>query len=304
MLARSSAIGNTLSFSATDMWPLLALLKPRIVGLLVFVSLVAALVAGGGAVPPDRMLLLAIAGALSSAGASALNQYFERDLDAAMPRTRSRPLPKGKIAPPVALRLGISLIVLSLAPSLLLGIASTFSLLCGAFCYVVIYTLWLKRSSSWNVPIGGIAGSCAVITGWFAVRADLSTSALLMAAVILFWNQSHFWAFAIAKQDEYRTVHVPMLPVVVGGRATSRAILVNTLLMVLASLALVPAIAAHAVYLIGAALIGATFVVQNIRLVIVPTRETAWSNFKFSGVYLLVLFSALAIDALLTKAML
>lgn len=278
----------------------LGLLKLRIVALLVFVSLVAAVVAGQGTVPASRMLLLVLAGALSSAGAAALNQYFERDLDAAMARTRHRPLPAGKVAPRAALALGLALIAAALPPAFALGPASAVAVLAGALCYVLIYTLWLKRSSAWNVPIGGIAGSCAVLTGWFAIRSDLLAPApLLMATILFFWNQSHFWAFAIARQEEYRLVGVPMLPVVVGPRPASRAIFLNTLALVLTSLAMYLAVPMGGAYLIGAALVGGLFLYFNVRLIARPTPQVAWGSFKFSGIYLLILFLAMALDAML-----
>ena len=278
----------------------LGLLKLRIVALLVFVSLVAAVLAGHGTVPAGQMLLLALAGALSSAGAAALNQYFERDLDAAMARTRQRPLPAGKVAPRAALSLGIALIIAALPPALAIGPGTTIAVLAGALCYVGIYTLWLKRSSAWNVPIGGIAGSCAVLAGWLAMHADpLAPAPLFLATILFFWNQSHFWAFAIARQEEYRLVGVPMLPVVVGPRPASRAIFVNTLALVLTSLAMYFAVPMGSAYLVGATGVGALFLYHNLRLVATPTPRVGWGNFKFSGIYLLVLFLAIAVDSVL-----
>lgn len=127
------------------------------------------------------------------------------------------------------------------------------------------------------------------------MREDFSIAPILMAIVLFFWNQSHFWSFAIAKEDEYRSVGIPMLPVVVGPRVASRAIFVNTLLMVVASLGLQQVLAGATFYLVVAATLGAAFLYLNARLVVEPVRKVAWRNFKFSGVYLLLLFLAMAI---------
>ena len=291
------AVPTTESFHLA---PYFALLKLRIVALLVFVSLVGAVVAGHGTVHPITLALLTLTGALSSAGAAALNHYCERDIDAAMARTCRRPLPAAQVAPRAALLLGLGLIALAMPPALALGPASAFFVLAGAFFYVFVYTLWLKRSSAWNVPIGGIAGSCAVLTGWCAAGGSpFAPVPLLMAAVIFFWNQSHFWAFAIARNEDYRAAQVPMLPVLVGPRAASWAIMANTIVMVLTSLVIYVAAPLGDLYLIGAVLAGVLFLRHNVRLVASPSTQNGWRTFKFSGIYLLVLFLAMALDTVL-----
>jgi protoheme IX farnesyltransferase len=270
--------------------------KFRIVVLLVFTALVAATVAGRGTVPLDKILILALAGAIASIGASFLNHYFDRDVDAVMDRTKNRPVPKGEVSPHRVLYFGVILIAFSLILSLNLNLLTALFILMGAAVYVVVYTLWLKRRSSLNIVIGGLSGAFAALAGWAAVSPELSITPILIALVIFLWTPSHFWCFAILHRENYKKAKVPMLPVVVGVEKASRCILANTLLLSTASMLLYFYGTFGRYYLAAALALGAIFIYLNIRQVMNPSISTAWKNYKFSGVYLLLLLSAMLVD--------
>jgi protoheme IX farnesyltransferase len=273
------------------------LLKLRIVGLLVFVSLVATVTASRGAVEPARLLLLAVAGALAAGGASLLNHYFDRDIDALMDRTKGRPLPAGRVSPHRACWLGILLVVLSLLLSSRLNYLTSAYILLGALIYVGIYTIWLKRRSAANVVIGGAAGSCAVLAGYASMEGNTSLAALLIALLIFLWTPPHFWAFAMVHGRGYRKASIPMLPVTHGDARATRLILLHTVLLVQASLLLYAFGYFGTLYLITAVLFGLPFVAFNAWLLMRPSRGLAWQSYKLSGLYLVVLFTGMLLDA-------
>lgn len=278
----------------------LSLFKLRIVALLVFVAVVTATVAYGGIPPGQVLLFLAAAGASASAGASVLNQYLDRDIDALMERTRGRPLPSGRIRHPQGvLLLGFFLIALSIPLSLRLNYRVTAYTLAGAFVYVVVYTTWLKRRSAWNVVFGGLAGSCASLAGWFAVTGQLSLVPILLALVLFLWTPPHFWSFAIVHKEDYRRVRVPMLPAVAGERLASLSILAHTSLFCAVSLLLYFVRPFGPVYLLASIVLGGLFGSSNLRLLHSPVQDIAWRNYKLSGVYLLGLFLAMLGDVVL-----
>lgn len=284
---------------ALELRDYLALLKLRMVGLLVFTAAIAALAASHGAIAIDRLALLALVGGLASAGSCALNHYFERDLDAAMARTRGRPLAAGRLkSPRVALALGLGLIALGLLLSPQLNYAVGAYTLLGAFIYVVVYTLWLKRRSSLNVVVGGLAGGCAVLAGWSAARPEPSLAALFMAAIVFFWSPAHFWSFAIAHREKYAKAGVPMLPVSAGEAPAAWRVLLHSGLTYLASLLLIPFGPFGLHYAHAATLWGALFLIVNALLVLYPSKEMARQSYKFSGLYLGVLFIIMYVDIL------
>jgi protoheme IX farnesyltransferase len=286
-----------------SIWPLVrdyvSLLKLRIVGLLLFIAIMAALTAGGGLLPISSLLLLVAGGGLASAGASALNHYIDRDMDGLMPRTQARPLASGLLPHPgLAAALGIGLLLLSVPFSLRLGVPVAVYTIMGAFVYVVIYTLWLKRRSSLNIIIGGLSGSFAALAGWSAASPGLSPLPLLIAALVFLWTPLHFWNFALVHLEQYRLASVPMMPVIVGRAMAGRHICLTAASLFL--LSLVPYFLGHMgpLYLVAALGLG-VLLRGNLRLLRQPTAQIAWVNYKLSGPYLAGLFIAMAADSLI-----
>lgn len=277
----------------------LSLLKLRIVAMLILVAGAAAVVAYRGFPSWERLTLLFVAGGLASMGASLLNNYFDRDIDALMVRTQNRPLPSGRVGKPVwVLASGICLIIMSLPFSLALNYHVALYTLLGAIVYGTVYTLVLKRHTWLNVVIGGTAGSFAALAGWSIMRPELNGLALIMAALIFAWTPLHFWNFALVHLGDYRNARVPMLPVNEGEGKTSGYIFWTSIIIFL--LSLMPYLMGYSgrVYLLVA--LGMSFFLYgNFSLIRRPTRDKAWRNYKFSGIYLSGLFLALAIDSLL-----
>ncbi|MGB2000118.1 MAG: heme o synthase, partial [Candidatus Puniceispirillaceae bacterium] len=238
------------------------------------------------------------------AGASgAINQWYDRDIDAVMERTRRRPVPSGAVEPAEALSFGLVISTLSV---LLLGLAANWLaaglLAFTIFFYGVIYTIWLKRSTPQNIVIGGAAGALPPVIGWAAVTGGLSIEPLILFAVIFMWTPPHFWALALFRNDDYRRANVPMMPVVAGEAETRRQILIYALL--LAPLALVPALIGMTsmAYGIVAAALGLNFVRLSWMLYRRSDDAAAKRLFAFSILYLFLLFLGLVIDRALVKS--
>lgn len=291
----SSAVSATV-LPRTAAWrDVLTLLKLRIDALVVFVALAAAVAAGTRS--PAVLVALAAACFASSAGASALNHYLERETDARMHRTRHRPLPSGRIAEPrIALWLGVGLIVASQVAMPVLGVATSLYLLAGAATYAFVYTWWLKPRTPYSIVLGGAAGSFAALAGWQTGATTLALAPLLFAAVLFLWTPSHFWSLAIVYEDDYRAAGIPMLPAVVGARRTASAVHANTIALVATSLALVPLLGV--VYGVAAALAGAAFLRDTYALRKHADKRHAWRTFKASGLYLLALLVGLILSTL------
>lgn len=281
-----------------------ALTKPKIIPLLLMVAFGSAVVAQRG-VPPILVLAgLMVAGAVASAGALTLNSYLEIDVDSKMRRTRSRPLPSQRIVPAShALLLGLGLLVAGVAMALVtLNLVATFFIALGAFTYVPVYTIWLKPRTSWNIVLGGFAGSCAALAGWYAVTGDgLFVVAWILAALVFVWTPSHFWSLAVITEQDYSAAGIPMLPSILGSAAAAKYIVVNTLLLIPVSLL-------FSIYLTGIGLwayltiavtFGALLLWTNLKLLRSPTKENAWLAFKFSSPYLAVIFLVAMIAAVL-----
>jgi protoheme IX farnesyltransferase len=276
-----------------------ALLKLRIVGLLVLVSIFAALIASQGDLHLKKILVLAVAGVLACTGASMLNHYFDRDVDAVMERTRNRPLPSGKVEPRRVYWLGVLLIFLSLLVSLRLNPLTTAYILAGALVYVVVYTIWLKRRSAANIVVGGLAGSFAVLAGYAAMMNATSLLALLLALLLFLWTPPHFWAFAIVHRSSYTQASIPMLPVTRGEAAAAWLIFIHTVLLVIVSLMLHALGYFGTLYLAIALAFGTAFVALNVLLLLSPQRGRAWRSYRFSGIYLLAVFSGMLLEVYL-----
>ena len=278
--------------------------KPRIVVLLVITavtSMYAAskLVSGSPELEYLDYLHIIIAGALASAGSSALNHYYDKDIDPKMNRTSSRPIPSGRMAAPNVLIYGLSVSCISVIYGFFaLNAISAFFIAVGIFSYVIIYTVWLKRRNTSNIVIGGIAGSAAAWAGWAAATGSMDLLGFLVGFLVFVWTPSHFWCLAMKIKDEYAQAEVPMLPVVIGMQKTSKFILGNTLILIPYSLILVliPD-GLGIVYAIIASISGGLMLVYHYKLTKTPTSEFAWKAYKVTAPYLTIIFVAVALDA-------
>jgi protoheme IX farnesyltransferase len=277
----------------------LALTKPRIIELLLVTTLPTMVVADAGLPPVGLMAWTLLGGALAAGGANALNMVVDRDIDAVMARTRGRPLVTGEVTPAAALRFALGLELAAFA--LLWGAVNLLSavLAVGAtLFYVLVYTLWLKRTSTRNIVIGGAAGAVPVLVGWTAVRNELDWAPIVLFAVIFYWTPPHFWALAVRYRDDYAAAEVPMLPAVAGVRATAVRILGYSLALWALTL-LFSAVAGMGLLYLGAALgLGAAFTWYAVQLLRSATPERAMRLFTFSISYITLLFGAMALDQL------
>lgn len=271
-----------------------ALLKLRIDALVVCVALASAVAAGARS--PLLLAALAVACLAASAGASALNHYLDRDVDARMPRTRSRPVAAGRIDPRVALWLGVGLIAGSQLLVPVLGPVASLYLLAGAVTYAGVYTWWLKPRTPYSIVLGGAAGSFAALAGWQTAASTVHPAPLLLAAVLFLWTPSHFWSLAIVLEQDYRQAGLPMLSAIAGPRRTAEAVFVNTLALVAASLAL--AVFFPWPYAAVAAPAGAAYLACTHALRLRGDIGWAWRSFKLSGLYLLALLFGLVLSTL------
>ncbi|MBI2773901.1 MAG: protoheme IX farnesyltransferase [Chloroflexi bacterium] len=279
----------------------IALTKPAIMSLLLLTAFGGMFLAERGVPPFGVLLSVLIGGAFASGGAAALNQYFDRDIDELMRRTRKRPLPAHRVSTRVAVVLGLTLNVLAFAV-LWLGTNLLAALLAvsGTLFYIFIYTLWLKRTTAQNIVIGGAAGAIPPLVGWAAVTGSLDLPAWLLFAIVFFWTPAHFWALALLIRDDYERAMVPMLPVVRGERATAWAILWYAASLIPLSLFLFVIRAAGMLYLVAALALGGLFVWYAVRLVRAADarrRTMARNAYVFSLLYLALLFVAIMVDS-------
>jgi protoheme IX farnesyltransferase len=298
-------LASPASMSTAGDW--LALLKPRVVVLVVFTGLVGLLVAPGH-LHPVLAFTAVLCIAVAAGAAGAINMWYDRDIDALMRRTARRPIPAGRIEPGEALGFGIALavgsvLVLWLATN---ALAAAILALSIAF-YVFVYTMWLKRRTPQNIVIGGAAGAFPPLIGWAAVTGSLDTLPVLLFVIVFLWTPPHFWSLALWASADYQRVGVPMLPVTAGARSTRRHILAYTLVLVAASLLPWAMHRAGAIYGAAAAALGAGFIVgawlvlrdrQDAAGVSLTHDAPAKKLFRFSLWYLFVLFAALAVDRL------
>ncbi len=272
----------------------MALTKPRIIPLLLIVALGSAVVAARSIPPPVVLAGVLVGGAAASAGALALNSYLEIEIDSRMKRTRNRPLPAHRIIPAArALGLGLGLLAGGVVTALFaLSLVATFFIALGAFIYVPVYTLWLKPRTSWNVVLGGFAGSCASLAGWYAVTSADGLVAWMLAALVFVWTPSHFWSLAVITEQDYSAAGIPMLPSLLGPVASSKYIVANTLLLIPVSLLFAVYLSGPGllVYLAVAIVFDALLLGTNLKLLRSPTKDNAWLAFKFSSPYLAVIF--------------
>jgi protoheme IX farnesyltransferase len=274
--------------------------KPRIVVLLV-ITAVTSMYAASKLIGPELdtwgLIHIIIAGGLASAGSSALNHFYDRDIDPLMKRTSTRPIPSGRIKPNSVLIYGLAVSVISVVyGALALNYVSAFFIALGIFFYVIIYTAWLKRLNSSNIVIGGFAGSAASMAGWSAATGSMDILGFLIGFLVFVWTPSHFWCLAMKMKDEYSEAKVPMLPVLIGMQKTSTYILINTLILLPYSLMLY-AFGMGLVYTVIAAASGGLMLVYHYKLTKLPTSEFAWKAYKVTAPYLTIIFLAVALDA-------
>ena len=284
-----------------------ALLKPRVMTLVVFTAIIGLLVA-----PMPIHPVLGIAAilciAIAAGACGAINMWYDRDIDALMRRTARRPIPAGRIEPGAALGFGLTLAVASVA---VMGLATNWVaagwLAFSIFFYVVIYTMWLKRRTPQNIVIGGAAGAFPPVIGWAAATGDVGLMPLIMFAIIFMWTPPHFWALSLWAHGDYARAKVPMLPVTHGARETRRQVMIYTVALVPVTLAPWFVGFSGLVYAGVATLLGAVFLLQSWRVLREAQDETgrslvndaaARATFRFSLYYLFALFGALAIDRL------
>ncbi|MGZ4185827.1 MAG: heme o synthase [Solirubrobacteraceae bacterium] len=271
------------------------LTKPKVQTLLLFTTITSMEIAGNPKV--SKIALCCLGGYMSAGGAGAVNHYYDRDIDAQMKRTATRPIPAGRVSPHAALTFGIALAALSFAlmwPTL--GLLPAALALSGFVGYVGIYTMWLKRSTPQNIVIGGAAGAVPPLVGWAATRGSLSWTAVYLFAIVFYWTPPHFWALSLLMKDEYAKVGIPMMPVVRGERETRRQILLYTLLLY--AVTQLPFCAGEfgGIYLAASMLLGLAFIGGAVMLYRRADRRMALRLYLFSLAYLALLFGAMVAD--------
>jgi heme o synthase len=272
----------------------LTLLKPAIILLLVITELSAMVVAGRGWPRPEVLIGALVGGAMAAGGAGAVNQWFDRDIDKLMPRTRRRPIAAGRVSPAAGLAFGIAVGLLGVALiALTANLLAAALALAGGLVYVFVYTMWLKRSTAQNIVIGGAAGAFPPLVGWAAVTGSLSPLAWVLFAIVFLWTPPHFWALALLLNKQYSAAKVPMLPVVAGEMRTRRSIFFYTVLLF--AISLVPLVWLGPIYAVAAIALGAAFVVLAGRATRRRDGASAVALFHYSLAYLALLFPAAAL---------
>ncbi|HET9077351.1 MAG TPA: heme o synthase [Acidimicrobiales bacterium] len=277
-----------------------ALTKPRIIELLLVTTLPTMVVAHRGLPAWTLMAATLVGGTLAAGGANAINMVVDRDIDSVMRRTRNRPLVTGVVTPAQALVFAVSLEILAFAElwatvnplSAVLAVSAT-------LFYVFVYTLWLKRTSRQNIVIGGAAGAVPVLVGWASVRNSVGWAPVVLFALMFLWTPPHFWALAIRYREDYRSVDVPMMPVVASFKKTAAQILGYTVLVAAVSLLFAWSAGMGPLYWVSAAVLGAVFCVMAYRLWREPTEAQAMKLFHWSITYVTLLFAAMAVDQLI-----
>ena len=284
--------------SQTSIGDYVALMKPRVMSLVIFTALVGLMIAPGGIDPSGgAVALLCIAA--GAGAAAALNMWYDADIDAVMARTVRRPIPSGRVSRPEALVFGLTLGMCAiLALGVLLNVAAAALLAFTIFFYVAVYTMWLKRRTPQNIVIGGAAGALPPVIGWVAVTGNVALEPLVLFLIIFLWTPPHFWALSLNLAGEYARAGVPMLPVVAGRAETKRQILLYSVVLVPTSLLPWALGFAGPIYGVAAALLGATMILLSwqVRRSSDTDRRSARRLFMFSMLYLVVLFAVLLMN--------
>ncbi len=272
------------------------LAKPGITALIVLVAVAGFFLASPTAIQPARLLILVVTGASASAGAAMLNHYLDRDLDARMRRTKARPLPSARIDPSSRVAvLGLLFSALGVGgATVLLNPLCGFSILLGGLTYVVVYTFWLKRRSSWNIVIGGFAGSAPALAGGAAAVGTWTPGVLALALLVFLWTPPHFWSLALLLKDDYRAAGLPMLPRMDDVAFSGRVVVVSAALLLPATILLVYLDPVTWPVLVALLALGAGFIVVSAPLWRTTERAVARRGFIYSGPYLLGVVAAVA----------
>ena len=281
----------------------IALTKPRIIELLLITTVPTMIVAAQGMPSGWLILNTVLGGTLAAGGANAINMYVDRDIDKIMERTKARPLVTGVMTPRAALTFAIGIEILAFVYlwywvnllSAVLGVSA-------CLFYVFIYTLWLKRTSTHNIVIGGAAGAAPVLIGWSAVTNSLGWPPIVLFAVMFYWTPPHFWALAIKYKDDYALADVPMLPSVVSLKKTASRIVIYTVILWALTLVFSPVAGMGYLYLGAAVVLGAIFTAMTVRLYRNPSIQLAMKIFTYSITYITLLFGAMALDQFVRNA--
>ena len=283
---------------------LVTLTKPRIISLLLVTTVAPMFITDRGMPPFWLVLTVIVAGYLMAGGANAINMWFDRDIDRQMARTRLRPIPAGRLTPAAGLAFGIGLGALAFFIFWrFVNPLSAWLALGGLLFYVLIYTMWLKRTTTQNIVIGGAAGAFPPLVGWAAMTGRIDLAAVYLFAIIFYWTPPHFWALALVKAGDYANAGVPMMPVVRGERRTKAEMLVYTLLLI--PLTVLPSFfgALGPFYLVAALLLGGRLLWYCVKLLReTGTTPTAWRMYRYSLLYLALLFVAMGVDRAITPA--
>ena len=274
-----------------------ALTKPRIIELLLVTTVPTMFVAEQGVPSVWLMVATVLGGTFAAGGANATNMVVDADIDALMERTKDRPLVTGVVSPRNALVVAITLEVVAFAWLVaFVNLLSAVLAVSATLFYVFVYTLWLKRTSTQNIVIGGAAGAVPVLVGWSAVTNSLGWAPIVLFLVIFYWTPPHFWALAIRYRDDYAKAEVPMLPVVASLETTARRILFYTVILVALTLVFAPVADMGAIYLASALALGAVFTAFALSLRRDPSEGTAMRLFTYSITYVTLLFGAIVVD--------
>lgn len=272
-------------------------MKLRVVSLLVFVAVTSTLVAGGPSTSPLILLAVGTAGLLAASGSSAINCYLDRDIDAIMRRTKQRPLPASRLTAWECIFFGLGLIGLSLALAWsLLNPLTALLILSGALIYLVVYTSWLKRRSSWSTLLGGVSGCIPALVGSAAVTGNISGQALMMALLVLVWIPSHNWTLALLSKEDYEAAGIRVLPALVSQERALAFTFAASIFLFVFSVAIYALHFGGFVYLAAVLIMGSVMLLTQFRALRDPARHRILFAFKVLSVYLAVLFSSMVID--------
>lgn len=276
------------------------LTKPIIIALLL-VTTYTGMVVGGRQLPSLALTFWTLLGGMFAAGGSgAVNQYIDRELDQRMTRTAKRPIASGRMTPAEGLAFGLGLLVAAFyIMATLVNLLAALLSLAGMIYYIVLYSLWLKKATVQNIVIGGGAGAIPPLVGWAAVTGTLNIPALFLFIIIFLWTPPHFWALAIIRKNEYKRAGIPMMPVVRGVLATRWQILIYTLELVAVTMLMPILNLAGSIFLVSAIVLGGGLIYAAWRVWREGGNKLAWRMYRFSSIYLALLFMALMVDAVL-----
>lgn len=284
------------SFADSDVRDFFTLLKPRVMSLVVFTGFVGLYIAPG-IINPFIAIIAIFCIALGSGSAGAINMWYERDVDAIMERTKKRPIPSKKILPQTALEFAV---IVALFSVIIMGLATNmvaaFLLLVAICFYVFVYTIWLKRRTPQNIVIGGAAGAFPPMIGWAAVTGNVTIESIILFLIIFLWTPPHFWALALYKSDDYQKAGIPMLPVVAGEEETRRQIMIYTIVLGVVSFIPVAISMFSIIYTLSCFFLNLHFLKLAFSLYEDYSEDKARKLFKYSIIYLFLLFVAMLVD--------